>query len=175
MTTQNAIDYHQIVNGFASKNWRERCEVSNKLKAAGKKGLSAAKQAFNHGNWRVRVHAVDFMDHHANDTCVRSMIKALKDPNERVRRSAIHSFSCDRCKPAPLQTDVMPYLLDVVANDRSVKVRRVAMGLLSGKQPDARAIPVIEQVIATTSDKKLLRYAREALCRHRGERGSCGC
>jgi HEAT repeat protein len=173
--TAAAIDYHAVVNKFQTYHWRVWNETHKEMEQGGKAALNAAKQAFGHGNWRVRRHVVGFMDHHADNTCVRGLIKALKDPNAHVRRSAIHSFSCDACKTAPLSVDVVPYMLDVVLHDRSLKVRRVALGMLGCRRPDPRVIPVVEKILATEKDPALLSRAKRALRQHSGQGPACNC
>lgn len=102
------IDYNKHVNALAARDWKKHEEEWKVLRDGGRATLSAMKQAFTHGDWRVRRECAAYMDHHADNTCVPVLLKALKDPNQKVRRNAIHSLSCDRCKPAPLISDVIP-------------------------------------------------------------------
>ncbi len=160
------IDYNKIVLQMASSDWQVREAARKILEQGGKASLSAMKQAYAHADWRVRRECLSFMDHFADQTCVKLMAKALKDPNESVRRSALHSLHCDRCKPAPLTFDMVPELLDVAQHDRSPRIRRNALGLLQNKKPDARIVPVMQAILAAEKDEHVRRHATLALERH---------
>lgn len=165
------IDYNKLVTQMASNDWRQRDAARKAIEEGGKVGLSAFKQAFEHANWRVRRECAGFMDHHADQTCIRMLTKALKDPNQVVRRNAIHSLSCDRCKPAPLTFDAVPLMLDLAQNDRSVNVRRTALGLLCSKKPDARVVPVVTAILNVEQNKRVRHQAEMALKQHRQAAG----
>jgi len=161
------IDYNKLVIQLASSDWQVRDATRKILEQGGKATLSAMKQAYAHPNWRVRRECLAFMDHFADQTCVKLMAKALKDPNESVRRSALHSLHCDRCKPAPLTFDMVPELLDVAQHDRSPRIRRNALGLLQNKKPDARIVPVMQAILAVEKDERLRTHAQIVLERQR--------
>jgi HEAT repeat protein len=166
VSATETIDYNKLVAQMASNDWQVRDAARKAIEQGGKAGLSAFKQAFAHADWRVRRECAAFMDHNADQTCVRMLAKALKDPNASVRRNAVHSLSCDRCKPAPLTFDAVPILLDVAQNDRSINVRRTAIGLLHGKKPDARVVPVMQAILAVEKNERLIRHATAAMQKH---------
>jgi len=168
-TNASAIDYNQHVTALGEGTWSEREAHRKTLNGGGRATLSAMKQAFSHGNWRVRRECVAYMDHHADETCVRGLIKALQDPNRAVRRNAIHSLSCERCKPSPLSSDVIPHIIGVMRNDRSMRVRRSALGLLAGRKPDARITAEMRRIVAEETDVKMRNLAGWILKQHTGE------
>jgi HEAT repeat protein len=163
---RTSTDYHKHVNALSSTDWKKRDEELKILREGGRATLSAMKQAFTHGDWRVRRECAAYMDHFADNTCVAVLLRALKDPNQKVRRNAIHSLSCDRCKPAPLISDVIPQIMDVVENDRSPRVRRSALGLLIGRMPEPRVAALLHKIAASEPDRKMQRHAERALARH---------
>jgi HEAT repeat protein len=168
-TTSEKVDYNKQVAQLGARSWEEREAHWKTLREGGRATLSAMKQAFNHGDWRVRRECVGYMDHHADETCVRGLIKALQDPNQKVRRNAIHSLSCDRCKPSPIASDVIPFIIGVIENDRSIRVRRSALSLLSGRKPDPRITALLRKLLATESDVKMRNLAAWTLTKHTGE------
>ena len=47
---------------------------------------------------------------HGDDKCVLALSAALHDTAPYVRRQAVHSLSCQRCKSSPLQVDAVAHL-----------------------------------------------------------------
>lgn len=168
-TTAEKVDYNKHVTALSSRSWEEREAQWKILREGGRATLNAMKQAFNHGDWRVRRECVAYMDHHADETCVRGLIKALQDPSQTVRRLAIHSLSCDRCKPSPIASDVIPFIIGVIENDRSLRVRRSALSLLSGRKHDPRITALLKKILATESDQKMRKLAAWTLKAHTGD------
>ena len=52
------------------------------------------------------------LDHLADERCVEPLRQALNDPSPHVRRNAVHSLGCQRCKLAPLPMDVVGLLIE---------------------------------------------------------------
>ena len=164
MSEPTAIDYNKQVTQLAEHDGRQA--IRDELVSAGRAGLNAMKQGFQHANWRVRRECVAFMDHHARQDCVQGLLRALKDSNQTVRRNAIHSLSCDRCKPSPLQVDSIPMILDVARNDVSLRVRRSAVILLTEKKPDSRVVPALLEMQSRETDQRLLKLIVRAIKQH---------
>ena len=116
-----------------------------------------------HRRPRVRAACVALMDHLADERCRESLEHALHDASPLVRRHAVHAVGCQRCKALPLSIDVVAALIERVLNDSSPRVRRVAVHQLGLQPRDARAIPVLEKVIAESQDRGLVSRARHAL------------
>ena len=129
--------------------------------------MRAAIEGLSHPEPRVRRGAADFMDHHADDSCVPKLSElALHDPVPYVRRTAVHALKCQRCKPSPLTADVTPLLARVAQEDSSARVRTEAMGSLDTAQlmraaqedPSPR---VRQRAVASLGTEQLARAARE--------------
>ena len=60
--------------------------------------------------------------------------RARTDEIPRVRRQAVHSLGCQRCKPLPLQRDLSAELLELAQQDSSVQVQSEAVFALA-EQP----------------------------------------
>ena len=60
------------------------------------------------------------------------LMSMLDDPDARVRCSALHTLSCDRCKEGACRPDearVLPRAVALIANDPDPHVRAHAIGL----------------------------------------------
>jgi HEAT repeat protein len=59
--------------------------------------------------------------------------RALGDPVEAVRHTALHSIACERCGDGELcLSDVVPRLVEVLATDPAVEMRHKAIPVLLG-------------------------------------------
>ncbi|HEY2174247.1 MAG TPA: HEAT repeat domain-containing protein [Mycobacteriales bacterium] len=80
----------------------------------------------------VRFRACRLLDHHELDRSVATrMLAALQDPNKKVRHAALHTLGCEPCKPDGgecFPVDVAGVTVDVLRNDRSLRVRRSRRG-----------------------------------------------
>ena len=105
-------------------SWPARRDVMRALAEAGPAGMEAALEGLSHPHPDVRRGALGFIDHHATDACVPQLTGlALHDPDPDVRRAALHALLCERCKPVPLQTDVLPLLVQAFRQDPNRRVR----------------------------------------------------
>ena len=118
----------------------------------------------SHPNARVRRGCAGFLDHHATDACFAPLQQvALHDPSSKVRRVAVHSVTCQQCKPCPLTGDLVGLLLQVALSDPNWRVREQAISGLGAQPRDARAIAMLEQFLRTESDPRLHRAAHHVL------------
>jgi HEAT repeats len=124
-------------------------------------------KGLEHPRPRVRYDAAHLMDHLADERCAEPLRRLLSDPVPRVRRAALHSLACDRCKLAPLPAndDFVAILIERALRDPSIQVRRHATGGLGGDCYDARAVAALEALLARETDPTLRRNARWALKR----------
>lgn len=136
------------------------------LVAAGHGGMEAVLQGLSHVNPRVRRGCADFLDHNGDDRCVLALSEALHDPVPYVRRQAVHSLSCQRCKASPLQVDAVAQLIAAAQSDSSIRVRREAVSGLSMQPRDVRVIPVLQALLRQETDRMLRKLAHHALKRH---------
>jgi HEAT repeat protein len=143
--------------------WRKAYPV---LKEAGKEATEDLRRGLSHPEWRVRRWCAALMDHHADPSCVQSLIGLLDDPIADVRRSAVHALGCGDCKDFVLDVDVVSLLVECVASDPSIRVRRVAVHMLGCQPPDTRAVEALNGVLKDCEDAKLRANAGWALARH---------
>ncbi len=156
----------QIVQGLGSPQWEARHEAASRLRACGDAALDALIAGMSHPNWRVRRGCADLMDHLADQRCTEPLLRLLNDPVESVRRLALHALGCQRCKACPLNADVVAHLIERIQRDSSIRVRRVAVHMLGCQPADDRARHLLESLLQTETDPKLLARARWSLTRH---------
>jgi len=107
------------------------------------------------------------MDHHGTDACFAQLQwVALHDPAPSVRRVAVHSASCQRCKPCPLTGDLVGLLIQVALSDTNRRVRELAIGGLRCQPQDARAAAALEKILRTETDPRLRSDAHHTLKHH---------
>ena len=76
---------------------------------------------------------------------------------------AVHSASCQRCKPCPLTGDLVGLLVQVALSETNRRVRENAIGGLRHQPQDARAVAALEEILRTETDARLRRDAHHAL------------
>jgi hypothetical protein len=115
-----------------------------------------------HWNPKIRYFCALALDHYADDRCVEPLRQLLADPVPRVRRIALHSLSCDKCKLRPLQRtdDIVAQLIELARNDPSINVRRDASYKLTEYCSDRRARLALELLLARETDPRIQRHAR---------------
>jgi hypothetical protein len=87
------------------------------------------------------------MDHHGTDACFAALRQvALHDPAPSVRRMAVHSATCQECKPCSLTGDLVGLLIEVALKDPNRRVRLHALWGLHQPQ-DARAVAALKSTL----------------------------
>src|SRR5262249_23203939 len=133
--------------------WGVAPEAGRSLERAGRAGVDAILWGLSHPDARVRRGCAEFLDHHATDACFpRLRWAALHDPAAKVRRVAVHSATCQRCKPAPLTGDLVGLLVRVALEDPNKHVRAAAVAGLRSQPRDARAVAALEHLVRTETD-----------------------
>ncbi len=134
-----------LVKQLGTRDWNA---ASAALASSGEAGIAAAIWGLSHPNERVRRGCAGFMDHHATDACFPALRQvALHDPAVSVRRMAVHSASCQECKPCPSTGDRVGLLVEVVLSDTNGRVRLNALWALH--QPkDARALAALKSILS---------------------------
>ena len=149
---------------LGDQDWRVGMEAATALALAGQAGLDAVLWGLSHPNARVRRGCAGFLDHHATDACIPQLRwAALHDPASKVRRVAVHSVTCQQCKPSPLIGDLVGLLVQVAQSDPNRRVREKAIGGLRSQPRDARAVAALEQILRTETDRRLWSQAHHAL------------
>jgi HEAT repeat protein len=158
-------------------------EAYPELLAAGEAAIPDVIAGLADRDPKIRKWCAAFFDHHARREAVPAMIRALDDPSAEVRRHTVHAIGCQPCKPDPLLVDVVAQLIRKAAEDESIRVRRAAVHLLGLQTHDFRIISVLEKILKSEADRKLLSNAQFALAEQSREdrrdtrrgRKSAGC
>jgi HEAT repeats len=160
------LDLQQLVELLGSRDWRLVARTWEALVALGDSGHNAVVAGLSHAEARVRRGCADFLDHYGTDACVDALRHvALRDPVDAVRRAAVHALLCQRCKPCPLASDLMDFLIQVALEDRSPRVRGEAIWGLGAQPRDPRAVAALKQILRQEARPGLLRGAHDALAR----------
>jgi HEAT repeat protein len=153
-----------LVQQMADRDWRRVAEAEAVLLAAGDAGFDAVLTGMRSEDCRIRRACARFMDHHGDDRCVLGLIeRLLSDPVPVVRREAVHSLSCQRCKQEPLSADVVTTLLDVLRTEPNAKVRGEAVFGLSQQPPDERTLARLHELRTGDPDAAVRKLAHQAL------------
>lgn len=156
MTAQQLVEY-------LSSDWSSREPAIAALAALGAGALAAIRVGLQHADWQVRAACAGLLDHLADARCVEPLREALNDPSPHVRRNAVHSLGCQRCKIAPLPMDVVGLLIERALFDSSIRVRRVAVHQLGLQPYDGRAVDALRRILRDDTDMKLRTRAEFAL------------
>lgn len=136
------------------------------LGAAGQDAVPAAREGLSHPNPKVRQFSAAFLDEHWDESALERLILTLHDPKLKVRKAAVHSLGCDRCKGGENPIDVLPYLAERIREDKSVKVRRTAVWTLATQSPNKRIARVLRCVLRDETDPKMRKGAQWGLGRY---------
>src|SRR5215469_3684480 len=159
-----ACELQALVEQLGTHAWLLVMEAESALVCTGQAGIDAVLWGLSHPHTHVRRGCAGFMDHHGTDACFAQLQwVALYDPAPSVRRVAVHSASCQRCKLCPLTGDLVGLLVQVALSDTNRRVREQAIGGLRSQPQDARAVVVLEEILRTETDPRLRREAHHAL------------
>lgn len=154
---------------LASIQHRGGAKSLARLVALGQAALPAVRAGLRSDDWRVRRDCLRFLDHQADPESGRLALECLDDAHPEVRKWAAHALGCDRCKAQGRSDfDAVPYLLRVVDEDPSLRVRRSAVVALAWNQPcDQRVAACLRELLASEVDPKIRMHAAAGLARHR--------
>ena len=171
----------RVIEQLASPDRHVQYQAELALRQIGASAMDAVIRGLQHPHPQVRRYCADFMDHLGDDRCIEPLITLTRDAVPHVRRQAIHSLSCQRCKSLPLSVDLTDLLIDHALHDPSAKVRGEAVFGLSMQAPSERAMQMLEALIAeleahgpmTEQQRKLRNGASYSLAlQRRGQVGS---
>jgi hypothetical protein len=108
---------------------------------------------------------LSFLDHYANEASASVFVRALHDPVELVRHTALHSLACETCRTEELcAADVVPHVVDVLSADPSAEMRHKAVPLLLRlADRDPRGRQAVERAADNDEDSLVREVARQAL------------
>ena len=122
--------------------------------------------------WRVRRSCCRLLDDlDFTPESLRALQGALDDPDPRVRRSALHTLSCQHCKPSGCALEIGP-LFERMARDPSRRVREAVLNPLGWQRHGPWAERLVEQMAATDPSDQLRERARRILARRAFERAA---
>ncbi len=155
-----------LAEQLGADDWQLALKAGATLVQAGQAGIDAAIWGLSHPKVSVRRGCADFMDHHGTDRCFAPLQwVALHDPAPSVRRVAVHSAGCQRCKQCPLTGDLVGLLVQVALSDTNRRVREQAIGGLRYQPQDQRAIEALKKILSAEANPRLRREAHHALKR----------
>lgn len=167
MEAENA-DFNNLIESLGHR--QSLPEAWRALRAAGRAAVPAARAGLSHPNPKVRQFCAAFLDEHWDESALERLILTLHDPKLKVRKAAVHSLGCDRCKGGENPIDVLPYIAERIREDKSIKVRRTAVWTLASQTPNKRIARVLRCVLRDQSDPKLRMAAQWGLGRYQQSR-----
>ena len=126
------MQYEQLVAQLNTDDKRTRVALIEQLRALLPDSADAALAGLRDPRPLVRAACAAVLDHADHDDRIeRALREATRDPDARVRKSALHSLSCAHCKPdGCVVDDSVDYLVDALLNDSSIRVRRNMAGIM---------------------------------------------
>ena len=122
--------------------------------------------------WRVRRSCCRLLDDvDFTPESLRALQGALDDPDPRVRRSALHTLSCQHCKPSGCALEIQP-LFERMARDPSRRVREAVLYPLGWQRHGPWAERLVEHMAVTDPSHQLREHARRILARKAFERAA---
>jgi HEAT repeat protein len=95
--------------------------------------VPAVREGLRHEHAAVRYYCCTLLDHFLVPEALGDLIDMLRDPDPRVRQSALHTLACDRCKQGacrPVEAEVLPEALRVLDEDGDPHVRAMAIEVI---------------------------------------------
>ena len=134
------------------------------LVARGPAAVAEVVRGLRHESADVRYHCCRLLDQLLTPEALGPLISMLDDPDERVRYTALHSLSCDRCKDdvcLPTDGPLLAKALQLLADDPSAHVRAMAIEAVGrSAHTDAGALAAIERAAAADPSPAVRKKAR---------------
>ena len=122
--------------------------------------------------WRVRRSCCRLLDDvDFTPESLAALQRALDDPEPRVRRSALHTLSCQHCKPSGCALEVQP-LFERMARDTSRRVRDAVLNPLGWQRHGPWAERLVEYLAVNDPSEQLREHARGILAGKAFERAA---
>lgn len=110
-----------------------RRKAVHKLLAMGFDVIPHALLGMKHDNSDVRRGCCELLDHYLVPSALAPLIAALDDEDAGVRRMALHTLACDRCKEGdcrPEERQVLPRVIRTLEEDPSPHARAMAIEVI---------------------------------------------
>jgi HEAT repeat protein len=138
-------------------------ELLEALPADTLRPLAVAGLAHEHA--RVRRRCAQLLDDLSfTDESLAALQASLDDTDPKVRRAAMHSLACQRCKPDGCALDIRP-LFERMVHDPSAKVRSAVVGPLTYQDLGPWAADLLAGVAAADPSPKLRAEAAAGIAR----------
>ncbi len=127
-TAAFAMETTELINQLGVRH--RATPAYRRLFAMGFAVVPAARQGLQHENAAVRSYCCVLLDHFLVPEALSGLVGMLRDPNARVRQSALHTLACDRCKQGacrPREVEVLPEALRILHEDADPHVRAMAI------------------------------------------------
>lgn len=158
------LSVQELVERFDCGNFFTELAASDLLRERGKEaGMEAVLKGLEHSAWKVRRTCADFLDHWGDQRCIEPLTRLLHDPKENVRRLALHSLLCQQCKECPLEGDFAVPVMECALNDKSLRVRRIAVGALGSLPSNGRIQETLQTIVKQEADSVLVARARHSI------------
>ncbi len=165
------IDLRALVSKLADPGTAEpaaatlKAQLPERLVPALIAGLESAE-------WRVRRSCCRLLDDvDFTPESLAALQRALDDPDPRVRRCALHTLSCQHCKPSGCALEVQP-LFERMARDPSRRVRDAVLNPLGWQRYGPWAERLVEYLAVNDPSEKLREHARGILAARALERAA---
>ena len=154
-------DFDGWVSQLGISSCRQRARTH--LVASGRSAVPALRRGLHHPKTIVRQQCVRIFDQLVDDESLPEVVVALDDPDVGVRKRALHTLACDRCKQnecLPGEDLWVPRALEFLRHpDPDLRAGAIdALGNVVARRPDVAA--ALRAVAETDRDKGLRCMAR---------------
>lgn len=128
---------------------------------------AAALDGLRHPSWRVRRTCAQLLDRvDLTAEALAALTRALDDEHPLVRRNAVHTLSCEHCKPNGICPN-MQAVCEQAIGDVSVLVREMVVHVCFHRFPTQWAVDLVFGVAANDGSAKLRQTAAHTIEHHR--------
>jgi HEAT repeat protein len=129
---------------------------------------AAALEGLQHESWRARRTCAQLLDRvDLTPESVTALTRALDDEHPQVRRKAVHTLTCENCKPNGCVVDVRP-VFERAIGDPSSLVRSMVLHVVTLHFFDQQwAVDLVAGVAASDKSAKLRESAADAMSLYR--------
>lgn len=153
------VDLRALVSNLADPATAQAASATLSTQPPGRL-VPALVAGLRSSEWRVRRSCCRLLDDlDFTPESLAALQRALDDPDPRVRRSAVHTLSCQHCKPSGCAVDVHP-LFERMARDPNRRVREAVLGPLGYQRHGPWAERLVEYMAVNDPSEKLREHAR---------------
>ena len=154
------LDTNDLLDRLGHPDGAQRWKAYAELEGLGEEAASKlAIEMLSHPTWYVRRVAAIYADHHPAPALLERLKLARHDPKAKVRMFAVHSLSCEPCKPGGNPVDAVPFIIRAMKEDKAPRVRRMAAVMLMLGAPEKRVVRAFHWVLENEGDEKVRRWA----------------